>query len=145
MALRNAIPPADVQLTKHYYKFHVEEIRRQLQGAKELGSGSAEEWIKGLENEGQEKCNDAVRWEQWEAKGGLKKVNVRQNSRTGASMARQTLTLAPSFKMLHKSSNGNNQKVIAEEDLAAPLYGSITASETTSRGTWQRKYRSSAL
>ncbi|MCJ1434653.1 hypothetical protein MMC27_004022 [Xylographa pallens] len=132
MALRNANPPADVQLTKHYYKFHVEEIKRQLQGAKELGSGSAEEWIKGLENEGQEKCNDAARWEQWEVKGGLKKVNVRPNSKTGPSMARQTLTLAPSSKMLHKSGNGNNQKVIAEEDLTAPLYGSSTASETTS-------------
>ena len=134
MALRNATPPADVQLTKHYYKFHVEDIKRQLQDAKELGSGSAEEWIKGLENEGQERCNDAARWEQWEVKGGLKKVNIRPSSRTGPSMPRQTLALAPSTKMLPNSGYGTVERIIIEEDSAAPLCGLSTASETTSRG-----------
>ncbi|MCJ1378365.1 hypothetical protein MMC17_001463 [Xylographa soralifera] len=132
MTLRNAIPPSDVQLTKHYYKLHVEEIKRQLQCAKELGSGSAEEWIKGLENEGQEKCNDIARWEQWEVKGGLKKVNVRPNSKIGSSMARQTPALASATKMALTSGDGNNEEVITGEDPAAPLYGSSTALETTS-------------
>ncbi|MCJ1403945.1 hypothetical protein MMC11_007168 [Xylographa trunciseda] len=135
IALRNANPPLDVQLTKHYYKFHVEEIKRQLRGAEELGSGSAEEWMKGLKNEGQEKCNDAARWEQWEVKGGLKKVNIRPNSKTGPSMARQTLPLAPSTKMVSKSGDGNKEQLMAEEDPVAPLDGSSSTKETTSHAT----------
>ncbi|MCJ1388033.1 hypothetical protein MMC18_000877 [Xylographa bjoerkii] len=135
ISLRNAIPPSDVQLTKFYYKFHVEAIKRQLEGAKELGSGSAEEWIKGLENEGQEKCNDATRWEQWEAKGGLKKVNIRPNSKTGPSMARQTLAFAPSSKMIPKSGDGNKEQLMTQGDSAALPDGSSETLEVTSHMT----------
>lgn len=46
-------------------------------GARELGSASADEWIKGLDGEGKDRLSESVRWEQWEAKGGLKKVNFR--------------------------------------------------------------------
>ena len=81
-ALRNTMPPANLQWTKHYYKPHIEDLRRQLNTVKELGSATAEEWIKGLDSEGKERMNDASRWEQWEAKGGLKKVNIRHNSRS---------------------------------------------------------------
>ena len=66
-----------MQLTKYYYKPHVEQLKRQLDDVKDLGPASAEEWIKGLDGEGKERINDAMRWEQWEAKGGLKKVNHR--------------------------------------------------------------------
>ncbi|MCJ1287967.1 hypothetical protein MMC26_007320 [Xylographa opegraphella] len=140
MALRNAIPPADVRLTKHYFKNHIEEIKRQLQVVKDLGPGSAEEWIKGLENEGQERYNDAARWEQWELKGGLKKVNIRPNSKTAPSMAGQTIALVPSAKVLPKSRNGNNKQVITEEDPAASVYPLSTASETTSRALQSSTY-----
>ncbi len=75
--LRSTAPPPALQLTKHYYKPHIEELKRQLNEVKELGPASAEEWIKGLDGDGKERCNDAMRWEQWEAKGGLKKVNQR--------------------------------------------------------------------
>ncbi|MCJ1477033.1 hypothetical protein MMC13_005704 [Lambiella insularis] len=101
IALRNVAPPTDVQLTKRFYKVHVEKIKHQLDEARELGPATAEEWIKGLEAEGQERRNDAARWEQWEAKGGLKKVNSRPNPKTGSSLLRQvpinvsTTTAAP--------------------------------------------------
>ncbi len=64
-------------MTKHYYKPHIREIMRQFDDVKDLGPASAEEWIKGLDGEGKERLNDAIRWEQWEARGGLKKVNQR--------------------------------------------------------------------
>ena len=76
-ALRNTAPPPQLQLTKYYYKPHIEEIKQRLEGARELGSASADEWIKGLDGEGKDRLSEAVRWEQWEAKGGLKKVNLR--------------------------------------------------------------------
>lgn len=72
-----APPPPQLQLTKHYYKPHIQEIKQRLEGARELGSASADEWIKGLDGEGKDRLSEAVRWEQWEAKGGLKKVNLR--------------------------------------------------------------------
>lgn len=75
--LRNTTPPPQLQLTKHYYKLHIQEIKQRLNGARELGSASADEWIKGLDGEGKDRLSEAVRWEQWEAKGGLKKVNFR--------------------------------------------------------------------
>lgn len=75
--LRSTAPPPTLQLIKHYHKPHIVEIKRQLDDVKELGPASAEEWIKGLDGEGKERINDAIRWEQWEAKGGLKKVNQR--------------------------------------------------------------------
>jgi hypothetical protein len=81
VTLRNGTPPSDVKLTKHFYKPQVEEIQRRFHEARELGNASAEEWVKGLESEGRDRCNDAARWEQWEAKGGLKKVNSRPNQK----------------------------------------------------------------
>lgn len=89
MALRSVAPPPEVQLTKHYYKPHIEEIKRQFDHVKDLGSASAEEWIKGLDSEGKARSSDAARWEQWEAKGGLKKVNARPNGRSAVPPMKQ--------------------------------------------------------
>lgn len=75
LSLRSAAPPSTLQLFKRFYKSHIDEIRTRLNDARELGKPSAEEWFKGLEMEGKERLDDVVRWEQWEAKGGLKKVN----------------------------------------------------------------------
>lgn len=89
--LRSTPPPSTLQLTKHYYKPHVDDIRRQLDDARELGSASAEEWIKGLDRLGKERLHDATRWEQWEAKGGLKKVNLRPHLRAIATTGPATV------------------------------------------------------
>lgn len=76
-AVRNIAQPVNVKLIKHYYKPQIEDIKRQFEIIRDLGDASAEEWTKGLETEGKDRCNEATRWEQWEAKGGLKKVNMR--------------------------------------------------------------------
>ena len=61
---------------------------------KELGSGPVEEWIKGLDAEKKTSMQDAARWEQWEAKGGLKKVNQRPSARSGPSQKHPIATAA---------------------------------------------------
>lgn len=73
-----------MQLAKYYYKPHIEEIKQRLNDARELGNASAEEWIKGLDGEGKERLQEAARWEQWEARGGLRKVNLRPQSKATA-------------------------------------------------------------
>ena len=85
LILRNSGGQSSVSMTKYYYKPHVRKIKEQLDEVRELGAGSAEEWSKGLAEEGKERINDAIRWEQWEARGGLKKVNIRPLSKTTAA------------------------------------------------------------
>lgn len=75
-------------MTKFYYKPDVEEIKRQFETAKELGVASVEEWTKGLAHRGQQCLEDIIRWEQWDSKGGLKKVNSRPNAKAVISSAK---------------------------------------------------------
>lgn len=74
------LPP--LKMEKHYYRPHIEDIKRRLSEARALGPEAAEEWSKGLSDEGKSRVDDAIRWETWEAKGGLKKVNSRPPPRT---------------------------------------------------------------
>ena len=100
------MPPPEVLLTKYFYKPHVEDTKQQLEHAKELGSASAEEWIKGLDDKGKERSSDAARWEQWEAKGGLKKVNIRPNAKGTISSTKYLVKTNTSVVTLdHPSSN----------------------------------------
>jgi len=66
-------------MTKHFYKSGIEDVIRRFEDAKALGTGPAEEWIKGLAGQGHERLEDVIRWEQWESKGGLKRVNSRHH------------------------------------------------------------------
>jgi hypothetical protein len=105
VTLRNGTPPSDVKLTKHFYKPQVEEIQRRFHEARELGNASAEEWVKGLESEGRDRCNDAARWEQWEAKGGLKNVSgpgLAQNLSAPAHVSSTSVLANPVLATLTK-------------------------------------------
>ncbi|KAL8907582.1 MAG: hypothetical protein Q9207_001319 [Kuettlingeria erythrocarpa] len=77
--LRESAAPPSSHIIKRFYKPHVQQIKKELDDVRELGAASADEWSKGLPAEGKNRINDAIRWEQWEAKGGLKKVNVDYN------------------------------------------------------------------
>ena len=111
-AFRNITPSSDIQLTRHYYKKHIEDIKNQLDRVKELGPASAEEWTKGLKTVGKEKLNDSARWEQWEEKGGLKKVNVRPSSKFVGRGGKATSVSTPTTK-LSMSSNDSNPRAQA--------------------------------
>ena len=82
--LRNAPVSPTPYPNKCYYKPHLDDIKRQSEEAKELGAASAEEWMKGLAGQGQRRLEDAIRWEQWESKGGLKKLNMPRQLRAGS-------------------------------------------------------------
>ncbi|OJD19774.1 hypothetical protein AJ78_00273 [Emergomyces pasteurianus Ep9510] len=85
ITLRNNQPPGDMTLTKHFYKAHVDDMRRKFEEVKSLGPAATEEWIKGLEGNGKEKLADASRWEQWEASGGLRSIRATHVSHNESS------------------------------------------------------------
>ena len=72
--LQSSHHPQSVQITKHFSLEHVEDIKREFEKVKKLGSATAEEWIKGLDDLGKGRRNDAARWERWESGGGLVKM-----------------------------------------------------------------------
>lgn len=92
IALRNSSIPQGVETKKHYYKSQIELLKQRFEKVKTMGSATAEEWVKGLEQEGKDSMSDVARWEQWESKGGLRKVNFRPASKGSASQALPTAT-----------------------------------------------------
>ena len=79
--LRSSLQPDGLRLTKQYYQPHIAEVSREFELVKDLGSGSLVEWMKGLEALGKDRLNDSAKWEHWEARGGLKKVNMRPHQK----------------------------------------------------------------
>ncbi|KAL8712421.1 MAG: hypothetical protein Q9220_003269 [cf. Caloplaca sp. 1 TL-2023] len=118
--LKGSPVPPSTHISKHYYQPHIQEIKRQLDNARDLGAASADEWSKGLHDEGKERINDAIRWEQWEAKGGLRKVNMRPNIKPiQASISTNT---AADFQKLHN--NAHIGRSTTENGVLDPSYGS---------------------
>lgn len=100
--IQTATHSPHIRITKHYWKSHIESIRKRFEEVKNLGSGPVEEWIKGLEEERNGRVQDAMRWEQWEAKGGLKKVNFRFPPRSTPSQKAPSIGLMnPSPSRIH--------------------------------------------
>ena len=66
--------PTGIQITKRFFNPHIEDIKREFDDVKAMGSATAEEWIKGLEGRGRERRNDAVRWERWDVSGGVARM-----------------------------------------------------------------------
>jgi hypothetical protein len=85
IALRGSQSSSSLNLTKYYFKPHIQAMKREFDEVKALGSATAEEWVKGLETNGKEKLADAARWEQWEMSGGLKILRTAQHQETEGS------------------------------------------------------------
>ena len=117
--------PTTLTLTKHYYKPHIETIKSEFKDARELSGASAEEWIKGLAQQGQQRIASTIPWEQYEAKGGLKKVNAPPQPKrstpsaaiaegkapTPAIKTEPQLERANSHTLGHQASFGANQRI----------------------------------
>ena len=80
IALEGGAPPPSIQITKYFLKSHVDEIKREFFGVKSLGNGTAEEWLKGLEERGRKRRNDAARWERWQSSGGIARMRTTEPS-----------------------------------------------------------------
>ena len=74
--LQNGPSPPSIVITKNYFKPHVEEIKREFSEVQTMGAATAEEWVKGLEDRGKERKNDAARWERWDASGGVARMHI---------------------------------------------------------------------
>lgn len=72
---QNQAPPA-IRITKTYFKPHVSEIKSEYLEVKTMGSATAEEWVKGLDDRGAERRNDAARWDKWESSGGVLRMRM---------------------------------------------------------------------
>jgi len=59
--------PNHLRVSKVYYQGDITNILSELDTAKSLGDGAAEEWRKGLAEKGKLAMADAARWERWEA------------------------------------------------------------------------------
>ncbi|KAK3310344.1 uncharacterized protein B0T15DRAFT_34582 [Chaetomium strumarium] len=63
--------PADVQVTKWFLSSDVEALEKEFIRVKEMGQGTVNEWLKGLESRGNDLQNEATKWEKWESTGGI--------------------------------------------------------------------------
>jgi hypothetical protein len=68
--------PPHLQVSKIFYSTHADRMREEFQTVRDMGSATAEEWLKGLEDRGKELRNDASRWEKWAKSGGLSHVRT---------------------------------------------------------------------
>ena len=76
--------PPSLSFDKFYLKSHIETIKTYFEEVKTLGEGSTEEWLKGLPDRGNALLADYTRFENWESKGGLRKVNTRSPSKSNS-------------------------------------------------------------
>jgi len=69
-------PPPTIQITKNFFQPQIEDIKREFLDVEAMGSATAEEWLKGLDDRGKERRNDSIRWERWEASGGVTRMHI---------------------------------------------------------------------
>jgi hypothetical protein len=111
--LQNAQVPPHVQITKHFLKAHVEDIKAEFFRVKAMGSGATEEWIKGLDEQGKQKRVDASRWERWEANGGIQRMQNTERSEA--------------HDVMRKSKSGIAIPLISTNDMARSLPGNFVS------------------
>lgn len=97
--LQQGQPPTNIQIGKYFYKPHVEDIKQEFFKVKALGSGTAEEWIKGLETRGKDKGLDLVRWERWESSGGLQRMRSKEPTEVNGTNGKVDLRLPAAVPM----------------------------------------------
>ncbi len=109
--------PASVQVTKLFLASDVQEIKQEFISVKALGSGTLEEWLKGLELRGQSRLNESRKWEKWANTGSLQQIrHVTDPYVLNGAVASQTTT------SMTVSKTGKLQNV-QEFDTASRLTG----------------------
>jgi hypothetical protein len=95
--------PPGIQVVKRYSTSQIDSLKAKFEEVKALGSATAEEWLKGLDGQGQEKKSDASRWERWEVQGGV----ARMRNLEVIEAANKLLRAASARIAVASSKNGN--------------------------------------
>ncbi|KAL2018954.1 hypothetical protein VTK56DRAFT_10248 [Thermocarpiscus australiensis] len=73
-ALEQGHLPAGTEVTKLFSSSDVEALKQEFLAVKDMGPGTASEWLKGLVGRGSDLQHDATKWEKWEYSGGTAKM-----------------------------------------------------------------------
>ncbi|KAK3945254.1 hypothetical protein QBC46DRAFT_433449 [Diplogelasinospora grovesii] len=74
--LKHGQLPADLQIAKIHSASNVRALKQEFLAVKDLGPGTAEEWLKGLSGRGKDHQHQVSRWEKWEGSGGLARMRT---------------------------------------------------------------------
>ena len=66
--------PADMQVTKLFLRSDVEKLKQEFETVRDMGSGTVDEWLKGLGGRGKDARHQASKWEKWDVSGGVAKM-----------------------------------------------------------------------
>ncbi|KAH6619876.1 hypothetical protein B0J18DRAFT_445923 [Chaetomium sp. MPI-SDFR-AT-0129] len=66
--------PDGLSGTKLFLKADVENLQEEFSRVQEMGQGTISEWLKGLTSRGSDAQHQPVKWERWEASGGVSKM-----------------------------------------------------------------------
>ena len=120
--LQNSQPPPTIQITKHFFQRQIEELKGEFSTVQSMGMATAEEWIKGLDERGKERRNDAGRWEKWEVSGGAARMRGLE-PHEGARSVAPTRTASPSTMFAHIPHQTNGLSVAFEPQNPIQLPG----------------------
>ena len=133
--LQSGQPPPTIQITKNFFQPQIKDIKQEFLDVKSMGSAAAEEWIKGLDDRGRERRNDSIRWERWEASGGVVRMHIMEpqafsNSATLPSngtlpISTPSSTPAPSPNGNVPHFAGNNLNLPQVSHLPTPIHTSL--------------------
>ena len=132
--LQGGQPPPMVQITKNFFQPQIEDIKQQFLNVKSMGSATAEEWLKGLDDRGKERRNDSIRWERWEAGGGVARMRITERqgsnnlptlpSNSALSISTPNSTPGPAPKG-NVPPFGNNLNISQVSHLPPPIHTSL--------------------
>lgn len=120
--LQNGQPPPQIQITKNFFQPHIDDMKREFLDVQTMGSATAEEWLKGLDDRGKERRNDSMRWERWEASGGIARIHIAEPqgaSRSTTQPGNVTVLVSTPGSAQGPALNGN-MPIFAEINLSAP-------------------------
>jgi hypothetical protein len=125
--LQSGQPPPTIQITKQFFQHHIDDLKAEFSQVQSLGSATAEEWIKGLDERGKERRNDAGRWEKWESSGGVSRMRGLE-PHEGVKIAAPTRTATPSTTgtiTTHVSHPTNGHNTVFQSHNSTQLAGQI--------------------
>jgi hypothetical protein len=120
--LQSGQPPPKIQITKNFFQPQIEDIKREFMEVKSMGSATAEEWLKGLDDRGKERRNDSARWERWEASGGVARMRVTELQSTSNPTAQPNVALPVTTpSSIRRPNPTGNVPTLAENSQNVPL------------------------